>query len=349
MFLRTLEYYAGILFLTTNRVGDFDEAFTSRIHISLYYPPLDEESTDAVFSVNLGRIRRRFEASGRRLDVDEVEVRMFARRYWQDNPKARWNGRQIRNACQTALALSEFEAQGGMAAFEAARGAGVRYDTRQGDDARKPVKLAVRDFETVAGAYVSFVQYLDDIHGTDAETRAKESFLRAMYRDVAGRGAVAAGAPPWLSNGAGWQHLSELGAMAGQGQGQGHGQHQGQYPQHQQHRSQEHPPQQSRHQMHQQSSYQTCSRPNEGLSAPPPPPNGPQGPSSTGFPTAPQDGSFYKPPPGTGTYQQPGQQGGSAYAPQHLDPTVRRSVTPSGLNMANPGYFPGQHAGYPQQ
>src|SRR4051794_28771603 len=30
-----MEYYAGILFLTTNRVGDFDEAFTSRIHVSL--------------------------------------------------------------------------------------------------------------------------------------------------------------------------------------------------------------------------------------------------------------------------------------------------------------------------
>jgi hypothetical protein len=29
VFLRVLEYYAGILFLTTNRVGDFDEALAS--------------------------------------------------------------------------------------------------------------------------------------------------------------------------------------------------------------------------------------------------------------------------------------------------------------------------------
>jgi len=36
VFLRILEYYSGILFLTTNRVGTIDEAFKSRIHVSLY-------------------------------------------------------------------------------------------------------------------------------------------------------------------------------------------------------------------------------------------------------------------------------------------------------------------------
>jgi len=37
VFLRMLEYYTGFLFLTFNRVGTFDEAFKSRIRISLYY------------------------------------------------------------------------------------------------------------------------------------------------------------------------------------------------------------------------------------------------------------------------------------------------------------------------
>jgi SpoVK/Ycf46/Vps4 family AAA+-type ATPase len=36
VFLRMLEYYKGLLFLTTNRVGTFDEAFKSRVHISLF-------------------------------------------------------------------------------------------------------------------------------------------------------------------------------------------------------------------------------------------------------------------------------------------------------------------------
>lgn len=35
LFLRTLEYYDGLLFLTTNRVGTLDEAFRSRIHVTL--------------------------------------------------------------------------------------------------------------------------------------------------------------------------------------------------------------------------------------------------------------------------------------------------------------------------
>ncbi|MCO5592252.1 hypothetical protein L7F22_046250 [Adiantum nelumboides] len=42
VFLRLLEYYAGVLFLTTNRVGTFDEAFLSRISLCIRYPPLDD-------------------------------------------------------------------------------------------------------------------------------------------------------------------------------------------------------------------------------------------------------------------------------------------------------------------
>ena len=48
VFLRVLEYYEGILFLTTNRVGISDEAFKSRIHISLYYPPLNWQQTEKI-------------------------------------------------------------------------------------------------------------------------------------------------------------------------------------------------------------------------------------------------------------------------------------------------------------
>ncbi|KAH8793755.1 hypothetical protein F5882DRAFT_516145 [Hyaloscypha sp. PMI_1271] len=35
VFLRTLEYYQGIMFLTTNRVGQIDDAIASRIHFKL--------------------------------------------------------------------------------------------------------------------------------------------------------------------------------------------------------------------------------------------------------------------------------------------------------------------------
>jgi len=46
IFLRTLEYFTGILILTTNRVATFDQAFRSRIHISLGLPALDQGSQD---------------------------------------------------------------------------------------------------------------------------------------------------------------------------------------------------------------------------------------------------------------------------------------------------------------
>lgn len=32
-----MEYYRGILFLTTNRVGNFEDAFVSRIHSVIHY------------------------------------------------------------------------------------------------------------------------------------------------------------------------------------------------------------------------------------------------------------------------------------------------------------------------
>jgi len=40
VFLRQLEYYQGILFLTTNQVQTFDKAAISRVHYGLRYSPL---------------------------------------------------------------------------------------------------------------------------------------------------------------------------------------------------------------------------------------------------------------------------------------------------------------------
>ncbi|GAM83468.1 hypothetical protein ANO11243_014560 [Dothideomycetidae sp. 11243] len=55
IFLRVLEYYEGIMFLTTNRVQTLDQAFQSRIHISLDYPELSIESRKQVWKNFLSR------------------------------------------------------------------------------------------------------------------------------------------------------------------------------------------------------------------------------------------------------------------------------------------------------
>ncbi|KAB2572774.1 hypothetical protein DBV05_g8541 [Lasiodiplodia theobromae] len=167
VFLRVMEYYAGILFLTTNRVGDFDEAFTSRIHISLYYPELDQKKTADVFDINMKMIEQRFQKNGRAIYIDRVQIGRFAAEPFVDNQRARWNGRQIRNACQTALALAEFEAQGNSHTAILNPNAVVR--------------LGVEHFEIVRDAYIEFTKYMDELYGTNAARRAKEARLRAMW------------------------------------------------------------------------------------------------------------------------------------------------------------------------
>lgn len=68
-------YYSGILFLTTNRVGIFDPAFKSRIHISLYYPPLDAPTTIKIWRVNIARLK----SSEKTYEIDEDGVIAFAK------------------------------------------------------------------------------------------------------------------------------------------------------------------------------------------------------------------------------------------------------------------------------
>ena len=41
IFLRQLEYFEGILIVTTNRIGNVDPAFESRIHFSFHHSDLD--------------------------------------------------------------------------------------------------------------------------------------------------------------------------------------------------------------------------------------------------------------------------------------------------------------------
>jgi hypothetical protein len=164
VFLRVLEYYAGILFLTTNRVGVIDEAFRSRIHISLYYPPLGYNETKAVFNLNLKLIQDRFNSDKRNITIERDEIIDYALDYFNTNDKARWNGRQIRNACQTALALAEFKAQG---------------ENHERWDPNADVRLAVENFKTVSTAYLEFTKYLKQLYGVYEDTRAKDLGLRA--------------------------------------------------------------------------------------------------------------------------------------------------------------------------
>ena len=53
VFLRKLEYYQGIMLLTTNRVRDFDDAIQSRIHLALRYSPLAVDTRKGIWDTFL--------------------------------------------------------------------------------------------------------------------------------------------------------------------------------------------------------------------------------------------------------------------------------------------------------
>ena len=105
IFLRALEYYRGVLFLTTNRVEAFDSAFTSRIHVALHYKRLTDDDRMRIWNNNFERLER--DSNGK--VFVSLSTREFV--YNSDDVRSlRWNGREIRNALQTAVALAETEA-----------------------------------------------------------------------------------------------------------------------------------------------------------------------------------------------------------------------------------------------
>jgi SpoVK/Ycf46/Vps4 family AAA+-type ATPase len=83
IFLRQLEYYQGILILTTNMIDHFDEAFESRIHFSILYPDLDFESRKKIWKMFFAKVMKNASEISKE-DLDRLANRKM-------------NGRQVRN------------------------------------------------------------------------------------------------------------------------------------------------------------------------------------------------------------------------------------------------------------
>src|SRR5271154_4740276 len=56
VFLRHLEYFQGIMFLTTNRVTTFDDAFQSRIHFAMKFGDLSTQAKKKIWNNSLEKI-----------------------------------------------------------------------------------------------------------------------------------------------------------------------------------------------------------------------------------------------------------------------------------------------------
>lgn len=99
VFLRSLEYYAGILFLTTSRVGGIDPAFKSRIQLSLYYSRIDLEMTVKLYEVFLKRARDEQKRMGvAQFKIKEKDILNFGARHYRRLEREgynTWNGRSV--------------------------------------------------------------------------------------------------------------------------------------------------------------------------------------------------------------------------------------------------------------
>ncbi|KAK8113458.1 hypothetical protein PG984_013984 [Apiospora sp. TS-2023a] len=118
IFLRKIEYFNGILFLTTNRIGKLDQALGSRIHLILHYKRLGLDQSREVFRLNVLRLReaedQQCQVSGEKpVFIMEEAIMRFAADHYSKFPKGKgaWNGRQIRNAFLLATSLARGEAQ----------------------------------------------------------------------------------------------------------------------------------------------------------------------------------------------------------------------------------------------
>jgi SpoVK/Ycf46/Vps4 family AAA+-type ATPase len=96
--IRILEYFQGILFLTSNRVKTFDEAFQSRIHVAVRYKELTEVQRRNIWKIWINKAGE---------DVDDLEKIEEELEEGGDLLKAELNGRQIRNVFRSAMALAK--------------------------------------------------------------------------------------------------------------------------------------------------------------------------------------------------------------------------------------------------
>lgn len=99
IFLRLLEYFQGILFLTTNRVEVFDDAFVSRIHLSLRYGDLSTKAKKAVWKTFIDKVR----------EIQDMQVDDIEEKDLDDLSRRALNGRQIKNIVRAAQALAIHE------------------------------------------------------------------------------------------------------------------------------------------------------------------------------------------------------------------------------------------------
>ncbi|OMP87521.1 ATPase family gene 2 protein [Diplodia seriata] len=95
VFLRRLEYYQGLLFLTTNRFSSIDEAFRSRVDLILPFRDLDQSTRAAIWKTFIDAVPK----ANRTVSPTDVEALS----------QHKLNGRDIKNVVKSARLLAHSE------------------------------------------------------------------------------------------------------------------------------------------------------------------------------------------------------------------------------------------------
>jgi hypothetical protein len=135
--------------------------------LTLYYPKLDKKQTIKIWKMNLRRVASsnedRINAGRPSIEYDEKKILQWAKGKWEERD---WNGRQIRNAFQTAMALAEFKAK-------------KSVEGEQSSSTSKPAILEISHFKTIAKASTQFNNYLRQVHGIEENLAAYKDRSRA--------------------------------------------------------------------------------------------------------------------------------------------------------------------------
>ncbi|RYO75025.1 hypothetical protein DL764_010597 [Monosporascus ibericus] len=158
-FLRALEFYDGILFLTTNRVGTFDDAILSRVHIQLFYPDLDEDQRYKMWMTFINKLEA---------DRPSMQIKYALKEYLRSSEirDFKMNGREIRNGeLPTRPSLhSEHRAE-------------------EGEGGK--TLLTEEHLREVVELYRSFKLYFSELHGSEGKRALDrgerlDSFIKAI-------------------------------------------------------------------------------------------------------------------------------------------------------------------------
>ncbi len=103
--LRALEYYEGILILTTNRLKTFDIAVQSRVNFAIKYKDLDDKQKKAIYKTFIDQLTDENTSDKQQLlgwldDEEQIEE-------YGGSPFKELNGRQIRNVLFSAASIAK--------------------------------------------------------------------------------------------------------------------------------------------------------------------------------------------------------------------------------------------------